>query len=417
MPALRVLESVGVGPTPADYERAVLEDNVLGKDTVGITTEDAALPARALRAAPDSLLFRALGDLWNDDPAGQPLLAGLCALARDPVFRASAPAIFESEPGDEVTSADLAAAVDESFPESYSDATLAKIGRNTFSSWEQTGHLEAVARTRKVRRRAVCTASTTAFALFLGHFEGVAGEPCSTRSGRGRSIIRERISIDLAVVASQRSLIDFRHSGGITEVKFTELLRPIEGHLAVSRIDDLIATTSGSPSCPGRRASRLPSGSGWPCTRLKMNGAFGCTFRSSRPQPTRLATSWALIDITNSFEEWMAAHEYRDAYFDNPKLIQPELAGFFESLVARRATSTLQDHRPNTIVGLRRRREPLRAGRPRQGVRPRSIESRISSPAACSSSSPAKSSRTTTACSTGATAGTTTPCSSLQTRG
>ena len=37
--------------------------------------------------------------------------------------------------------------------------------------------------------------------------------------------------IDLAIVASQRSLIDFRHSGGITEVQFTELLRPIEGRL------------------------------------------------------------------------------------------------------------------------------------------------------------------------------------------
>ncbi len=29
--------------------------------------------------------FGALGDLWNDDPIGQPLLAGLCALARDSV--------------------------------------------------------------------------------------------------------------------------------------------------------------------------------------------------------------------------------------------------------------------------------------------------------------------------------------------
>src|SRR3954454_17742364 len=43
---------------------------------------------------------------------------------------------------------------------------------------------------------------------------------------------------------------------------------------------------------------------------------------------------WVNIDITNAFEEWMAIHEYRDAYFSNPKLIQPELAGFFEALIA-----------------------------------------------------------------------------------
>jgi hypothetical protein len=37
--------------------------------------------------------------------------------------------------------------------------------------------------------------------------------------------------IELARVASQRSLIDFRHSGGVTDVGFTELLRPMEGQL------------------------------------------------------------------------------------------------------------------------------------------------------------------------------------------
>jgi hypothetical protein len=232
VPALQLLLSqVGIRSSADSYERAVLEDNVLGKETI----ESRRRTLRYLRELyvlrDDSLLFRTLGDLWNDDPAGQPLLAGLCALARDPVFRASTPPIFDSQPGDEVTSADLAGAVAKSFPESYSDATSAKIGRNAFSSWEQTGHLEAVARTTKVRRRAVCTASTTAFALFLGHLDGLAGE-LLFQTVWARALDQPRTHlVDLAVVASQRSLIDFRHSGGITEVRFTELLRPMEGHL------------------------------------------------------------------------------------------------------------------------------------------------------------------------------------------
>jgi hypothetical protein len=232
VPALQLLlAEVGTHGDAADYERAVMEDNVLGKDTV----ESRRRTLRYLRELyvlrSDSLLFRALADLWTDDFSGQPLLAGLCALARDPVFRASAQAIFSSEPGDEVTSGDLAEAVARSFPESYSDATLAKIGRNTSSSWEQTGHLDAVARTTKVRRRAACTASTTAFALFLGHLEGLAGAALfDTVWARALDQPRAHL-IDLAVVASQRSLIDFRHSGGVTEVRFTELLRPIKGRL------------------------------------------------------------------------------------------------------------------------------------------------------------------------------------------
>ena len=147
------------------------------------------------------------------------------------MFRASAQSIFESDPGDEVTSADLADSVAKSFPESYSEATFAKIGRNTSSSWEQTGHLSAVARGRKVRRRAICTPSTTSFALFLGHLDGLTGEALFD-SLWTRALDQHRAQLlDLAVVASQRSLIDFRHSGGVTEVRFTELLRPIEGRL------------------------------------------------------------------------------------------------------------------------------------------------------------------------------------------
>ncbi len=227
----QLLERSGVHAGSADYERAVLQDNVLGKVTVEARRRTLRYLRELYVLSPEALLFRALCDLWTDDPAGQPLLAGLCALARDSVFRASALAIFASQPGDEVTSVDLGEAVSRTFPDSYSEATLGKIGRNTSSSWEQTGHLAAVARTTKLRTRAVCTASTTAYALLLGHLEGVEGAALFDTVW-ARALDRPRSHLlDLAVVASQRSLIDFRHSGGITEVKFSELLRPTEGRL------------------------------------------------------------------------------------------------------------------------------------------------------------------------------------------
>ena len=95
LPALtRLLEVVDRDAGADAYEVAVVEDNVLGKNT----TESRRRTLRYLRELyllrPDSVLFRALRDLWTDDPRGQPLLAGLCALARDPLFRASASTIF-----------------------------------------------------------------------------------------------------------------------------------------------------------------------------------------------------------------------------------------------------------------------------------------------------------------------------------
>lgn len=232
VPALtQLLNAVDRHADAATYEQAVLEQNVLGKDTTGARQRTLRYLRELYLLRPDSLLFRALRDLWTDDPTGQPLLAGLCAMARDSVFRASAPAIFDTNPGDDVTSTDLADAVDNVFPDTYNDSTLAKVGRNTFSSWEQTGHLEAVAHANKVRRRPVCTAADTAFALLIGHLDGTRGEALFDTVWAKALDHPQSHLFELATVASQRSLIDFRHSGGVTEVGFTELLRPMEGQL------------------------------------------------------------------------------------------------------------------------------------------------------------------------------------------
>lgn len=232
LPALsRVLRSVESRADAEVYERAVVDDNVLGKSTVESRRRTLRYLRELYLLRPDSILFRALRDLWADDPAGQSLLAGLCALARDPLFRASATAIFDAAPGDIVTSRDLATTVGEAFPGRYNEATLAKIGRNTFSSWQQSGHLETVVRTRKVRRRATCTPATVAYALLVGHLEGVAGGLLfETFWTRILDWPRSHL-VGLATTASQRMLIDFRRSGGVTEVGFSELLRPFERQL------------------------------------------------------------------------------------------------------------------------------------------------------------------------------------------
>jgi hypothetical protein len=61
---------------------------------------------------------------------------------------------------------------------------------------------------------------------------------------------------------------------------------------------------------------------------------------------------WALIDITNEFETWMAAHEYRDQYFANPEYMQPELVGFFERLVDRVKTQVEEQTAEDAVIGL-----------------------------------------------------------------
>lgn len=62
--------------------------------------------------------------------------------------------------------------------------------------------------------------------------------------------------------------------------------------------------------------------------------------------------SWGLIDITSSFETWMAGHDYRDAYFEDPDLLETALPAFFDYLVVD-VRSQLASHAPaDSVVAL-----------------------------------------------------------------
>jgi hypothetical protein len=56
--------------------------------------------------------------------------------------------------------------------------------------------------------------------------------------------------------------------------------------------------------------------------------------------------------VSTAFEAWMSTHEYRDAYFTNPKLMAPELVGFFEMLVADVRSRITAATSARTIVAL-----------------------------------------------------------------
>lgn len=63
---------------------------------------------------------------------------------------------------------------------------------------------------------------------------------------------------------------------------------------------------------------------------------------------------WREIDVTRAFAEWMAAHEYRDAYFESPDDLQLNLEQEFAPYVAGRIRAVLQapDVTADTVTGL-----------------------------------------------------------------
>ncbi|MCP5179015.1 MAG: DUF1788 domain-containing protein [Pseudomonadales bacterium] len=65
---------------------------------------------------------------------------------------------------------------------------------------------------------------------------------------------------------------------------------------------------------------------------------------------------WILLDLTNAFPKWMAAQEYRDAYFESPD----DLAGYQTGELSEFATELTEKLRaeiaakatPNTVVAI-----------------------------------------------------------------
>jgi hypothetical protein len=224
----RLLTELPADAPPRAYRAAVMEENVLAKKTTSGREWAFRQLRRFYALDPNSLLFRALRDLWEHESDGQPLLAVLCALARDPVLRASAAVILEASPGEVVTTNDFEAAIEDKFPGAYKENTRRTAAGNVASSWDQGGHLRQDKRGSKVRTRVHPTPASTAYALMLGYLQGARGQALfETLWVRVLDQPTSYVT-DLAATASQVGMLELRHGGGVVEITFHQLLRPFD---------------------------------------------------------------------------------------------------------------------------------------------------------------------------------------------
>src|SRR5262249_4374995 len=111
--------------------------------------------------------------LWPRSVAGRPVLALLCALAREPLLRRSAGPILGAHPGDSGRWPDLASAIAAEYPERYSPKMMKSLAQKCASSWTQSGHLRG--HVNKRRCLAEPSAEAAAFAALLGTLAGFGG--------------------------------------------------------------------------------------------------------------------------------------------------------------------------------------------------------------------------------------------------
>jgi hypothetical protein len=205
-----------------DYASAIIENNCLGKRTVSTRKLSFQRLSELYALDVNVLLFRNMRNFWYADRSGQPTLALLLALARDPLLRVTAPPILRMRTGEELARQQLIDALNRAVGSRLSESTLDKVVRNAASSWTQSGHLKG--RNRKLRQRVTPTATSTAYALLLGHLTSTRGSALFETMWTQVLDSPPDELVNLATDARRLGFLDMSQSGGVVEVAFTRLL-------------------------------------------------------------------------------------------------------------------------------------------------------------------------------------------------
>lgn len=222
LPELRLL--LGAVPGPAEfgeYQRATVEENALAKSTAANRGNTLMYLKQLYGLRPDIPVFVAMRELWDVNFNDQPILALLCASARDVLLRSTADAVVGTALGSPVAAADLSAGIAQAFPGRYKPSTLRNLGQNIASSWTQSGLLGGA----QDKRRATPSVDVPAlvYALYLGHLEGLAG-PTLFASRWTRMLDRNEADLrPMAEAAGRSGWLEYRSSGGMTEIGFRHL--------------------------------------------------------------------------------------------------------------------------------------------------------------------------------------------------
>jgi hypothetical protein len=204
------------------YAAAIIEDNVLGKATTSTRRLTNQRLGELYALDPAVSVFRLFRRLWDVDERGRPLLALYCALARDPLLRATAKPIHAMPIGTELARQQMTDAIREAVGDRLNDEILDKVVRNASSSWTQSGHLQG--RGRKIRRKVDPTPTTITYALLLGYLLGLRGillfkSPWCRILDAGTEEL-----IAVAGDAKRLGLLDLKHAGDVVEIGFPALL-------------------------------------------------------------------------------------------------------------------------------------------------------------------------------------------------
>ena len=227
---LTTLLASGRADEPTD---AIMRDNLLGKPSIR-AREAALYRLRQLYGLGEAWpICSILLQLWEMDREGRPMLALLCALARDPPLRGSAGAVLDAALGERVRWPAIAAAFESCSPGRLGEKMAKSLAQNAASTWTQAGFLRGAV--RKERIRAKPTPAAASYAALIASFCGFGG--ARLLECRWLDVLDRPVEDRLALLrqAEGLGLARVRNVGDVLEI---HARRPLAEALGVSELVD-----------------------------------------------------------------------------------------------------------------------------------------------------------------------------------
>ena len=201
-------------------EGLIIDQNILGKRTA--RSRQVALyrlnQLYGLTHPPP--VCAALAGLWSRDISAQPLLAVLCALARDPSLRDASPAVLDAPIGTQVRWPAFGAAIEARRPGRLGTKMLKSLAQNCASTWSQAGFLRG--KLAKVRVHPTPTPTVAAYAALLSEYSGFGGPALVASPWLAVTDVPIPERIVLLREADALGLLRLRTGGGIVEIVVRE---------------------------------------------------------------------------------------------------------------------------------------------------------------------------------------------------
>ena len=209
----------------ATRQRLIMDENILGKGSQAAKQSVLRQICNLYDLGGAGPVAAGLVALWPIEREARPLLALLCALARDPLLRDSAGPVLAAPLGAPIGRAEISAALAGLHPDRFSPAMLKSLAQNCASSWTQSGHLKG--HRNKRRARAQATPVAAAYAALLASLAGFGGPALIESPWMDVLDLSTNERLALLRRAEAQGLLRVRAAGDVVEVVLDPLLARI----------------------------------------------------------------------------------------------------------------------------------------------------------------------------------------------